>query len=277
VKKLLTVFVFFFASLGAEHLSAIQPVSRDRFPNLFQIPGRYGLASCDYLRGNDLDYIPPRELRLIRNEIFARHGHRFRDPYLQAHFAQQYWYRPLFDDVTHLLTPLEIANIRFIQEKERTNPEISDEEQFQIFLETYFADRWWPRTPRMLQYKFFVGNNDNSCILGARLSYHAKLPTTNNYVYLIHNSFWAGTSLCRFHLNLFQFNKRGDLLKVFPLGQSNGDPHIETMSNNRYEIWLFERFVGEDEETGIFYHVSTDTIRIPFHFDTNGQIIFTSN
>ena len=41
--------------------------------------GRYVLASCDSLRYDDLDYIPPRELRIIRNEIYARYGYRFKD------------------------------------------------------------------------------------------------------------------------------------------------------------------------------------------------------
>lgn len=38
-------------------------------------------------------YLDPAELRLLRNEIFARHGHSFQDPQLRAHFAGKSWYR----------------------------------------------------------------------------------------------------------------------------------------------------------------------------------------
>ena len=43
--------------------------------NVHEFPyesGRYVLASCDSLKDGDLNYIPPRELRLIRNEINNR-------------------------------------------------------------------------------------------------------------------------------------------------------------------------------------------------------------
>ncbi|MGD0112437.1 MAG: YARHG domain-containing protein [Armatimonadota bacterium] len=43
----------------------------------------------------DLDGLSARELDLLRNEIYARHGRKFRASDLQEYFAQQSWYRTL--------------------------------------------------------------------------------------------------------------------------------------------------------------------------------------
>lgn len=56
------------------------------------------------------------ELRIARNEIFARHGLRFRDPALQAHFAQFGWYRATTDNVS--LSPTEKANVALLKSAE---------------------------------------------------------------------------------------------------------------------------------------------------------------
>ena len=231
--------------------------------------GRYSLASCDLLKDDDLNYIPPRELRLIRNEIFARYGYRFKDTVLQAYFDKQDWYKPLRDDVEQYLTPLERANIKFILEKEKTNPDISDEEQFQIFLEKYIEypfDGW--QAPRMLLYKFLFVNNEIGKYVG-------QLPPANKYVYLI-NAYWTGCSTCPYSLSIYQFNKKGELLNKFSLGLSGGSPRIDKKSNNSYELW-FTEYNGfyEEEEEYVYDDVLTDTIRIQFHYDVDGQIIIT--
>ncbi len=58
------------------------------------------------------------ELDLMRNEIFARYGRRFRDPELQSYFSSQPWYQPRYSPEqfpTDLLTPLEIQNVEYIR------------------------------------------------------------------------------------------------------------------------------------------------------------------
>ena len=246
--------------------------------------GRYCVASRFELKGNDLNHIPPRELRLIRNEIFARYGYRFNDPALRAHFENQDWYMPLFDNVDEFITPLEHANIVFIMEKERTNPDISYEEQFQFFLESYFSGEWkWkePQIPEMLRHKFYIsafGNNGGHY-------YGERLPNTSNYVYLIHSVF-GGCSGCTYHNSIYKFNKKGELLETFYLGESDDYPHIVEKPNNRYEIrynfYPGMRYdVGDPDVTDEMWEeaVATpiDTIRYQFYYDNVGQIILLDN
>ena len=64
------------------------------------------------LRGLSAD-----QLRLARNEIYARRGRFFRDPALAAHFSRFAWYRPYAWDVP--LNAIEQANISLIASLER--------------------------------------------------------------------------------------------------------------------------------------------------------------
>ncbi len=57
------------------------------------------------------------QLRIARNEIFARHGFVFRSPDLRAHFARYGWYRPISQAVQ--LSPIEQTNVRLLLQAER--------------------------------------------------------------------------------------------------------------------------------------------------------------
>jgi hypothetical protein len=47
----------------------------------------------------DLSGLSKAELRLLRNEIYARHGQIFNSADLRAHFSRESWYRPRFKEV----------------------------------------------------------------------------------------------------------------------------------------------------------------------------------
>ncbi len=84
------------------------------------------------LPGSDSTYIDraviaalsQEELRLARNEIYARHGRMFDDPELVAYFTSKSWYEPLYDTATFdawgdsILNEYEIANRDLILEYE---------------------------------------------------------------------------------------------------------------------------------------------------------------
>ncbi|MCQ2287911.1 MAG: YARHG domain-containing protein [Muribaculaceae bacterium] len=54
-------------------------------------------------------------LRLMRNEIYARHGWSFSDPELKFYFESQPWYINLGDNSRVTLTPLEKKNVQSIK------------------------------------------------------------------------------------------------------------------------------------------------------------------
>lgn len=68
------------------------------------------------LTPDDIAYFGAGELRIARNEIFARNGFRFKDPSLRAHFSRFAWYQPTTDNVQ--LSAIEKANVALLKSAE---------------------------------------------------------------------------------------------------------------------------------------------------------------
>ena len=60
------------------------------------------------------------DLRVLRNEVYARHGRVFKDPELQKYFAAQAWYKPNPDFKDDMLNAIEAKNLAKIKEAEET-------------------------------------------------------------------------------------------------------------------------------------------------------------
>ncbi len=64
-----------------------------------------------------------KDLRILRNEIFARKGFIFKSKDLKEHFSQFPWYKPKYTDVTDSLSMIEKANIQIILSVEKEKKE----------------------------------------------------------------------------------------------------------------------------------------------------------
>lgn len=73
-------------------------------------------SSAQPLTSADIADLDKAELRLARNEIYARHGRIFRSPDLAAHFSRYAWYRPVAAEVS--LSPVEQRNVDLLQQAE---------------------------------------------------------------------------------------------------------------------------------------------------------------
>ncbi len=68
------------------------------------------------------------ELRIMRNEFFARRGRRYETPGFRSFFEWQDWYRPIKDQSKVKLNPIEESNVKVIEGYERKIREkITDE------------------------------------------------------------------------------------------------------------------------------------------------------
>ena len=76
-----------------------------------KIPGRYPYTSQMVMTWRDLVVFSLDELDIMRNEIFARHGHTFRTARYRDHFNAQQWYKATTNDATNQLTEIEQLNI----------------------------------------------------------------------------------------------------------------------------------------------------------------------
>lgn len=73
-------------------------------------------SSDRLLSAEELGNYSALELRIARNEIFARHGLRFSDPSLRTHFSQFSWYGATSDSVD--LSATEKANVTLLKSAE---------------------------------------------------------------------------------------------------------------------------------------------------------------
>jgi len=78
----------------------------------------YTLESAIQTSAFDLDGLSPEELRIKRNEIFARHGYRFKSADLTEFFSTFDWYKPRYENVDNKLTDADKVTIKYIQQLE---------------------------------------------------------------------------------------------------------------------------------------------------------------
>lgn len=83
-------------------------------PKLSSVPN----TSSRRLIESDLTGLSKKELRILRNEIYARHGYIFKSKDLADYFKQFDWYTPISDDVSSSLTAIEHYNVDFIKNHE---------------------------------------------------------------------------------------------------------------------------------------------------------------
>ncbi|RZJ99515.1 MAG: TIR domain-containing protein [Novosphingobium sp.] len=73
-------------------------------------------SSTRLLTSAEIAPLGPTTLRVARNEIYARKGRRFADPWLRDWFGRYAWYQPRFDTVE--LNDIEKQNVALIQQAE---------------------------------------------------------------------------------------------------------------------------------------------------------------
>ena len=79
------------------------------------ITGQYPYTSMKLVLPSELDYFSKAQLRVMRNEIYARHGYVFSSADLKAHFSKMSWYKPLNDNSKVHLSQLEQLNVDLIK------------------------------------------------------------------------------------------------------------------------------------------------------------------
>jgi len=112
-------------------------------------PGVYQLkfSAAPQFRGVSLY-----ELRILRNEVYARHGRRFETPWLRAYFKDATWYTPRASFTIAELSDIEKANIKVIQAVEaRRHEDLSARE-----LSNHDVEGLFPETARRLRNEIFA-------------------------------------------------------------------------------------------------------------------------
>jgi hypothetical protein len=82
------------------------------------VTGGFLFADSDrrLLKSDEVADLSKSELRIARNEIYARRGRKFKDKNLARHFEKFAWYRPQLGEIE--LTFIELQNVKLIQRYE---------------------------------------------------------------------------------------------------------------------------------------------------------------
>ena len=75
-------------------------------------------ASTTLLKSRDVENMYKRDLEVMRNAIYARHGYSFQNRDMRHFFDQVPWYIPMSVDVTNELTEVERKNIEILKRYE---------------------------------------------------------------------------------------------------------------------------------------------------------------
>lgn len=74
-------------------------------------------SSTALLTFDDIQYLSKEQLRLARNEIYARHGRKFEDEQVREYFESQWWYHGIIEPeafTEEMLSETERVNASFI-------------------------------------------------------------------------------------------------------------------------------------------------------------------
>lgn len=96
----------------------VSDVTGDSEVDTQKYPGKYPEGSITLLNAGDLNGYSRQQLRIMRNEIFARHGYIFNSEDLRNYFEKQSWYRAENYNVDNLLSRIERSNVALIKSLE---------------------------------------------------------------------------------------------------------------------------------------------------------------
>ncbi|MGF1533734.1 MAG: YARHG domain-containing protein [Bernardetiaceae bacterium] len=98
----------------------LKPMDKDSWQSYcarpFSFLGSYPFTAYVALDGPLVKGLDKKALTEMRNEIYARHGLDFPDEETKTYFASKDWYKPQYDDVENLLSPIEKFNIGFLND-----------------------------------------------------------------------------------------------------------------------------------------------------------------
>ena len=89
--------------------------------------GYYPNTSNQLLTQADIENYIKSDLRIMRNEIYARHGYSFKMVDMRTHFDNQPWYIPMTTDIRNKLSEIEVKNVELIKRYEQYAAEYYDE------------------------------------------------------------------------------------------------------------------------------------------------------
>lgn len=108
---------------SSEALNASTPRLKNSNKGIFAVASQRLLSKQELLSDEYSRY----DLKIMRNEIYARHGYIFsRGGEMELYFQSQSWYNPIYENVDDLLSSMELENIQTITQASGTKELLTD-------------------------------------------------------------------------------------------------------------------------------------------------------
>lgn len=106
------------ANVKGGRTSYAEPTNQAAYKKpILAFPGQFPESSERLLTEDDVSHKSAHGIKVMLNEIYARHGYIFQEKDLKKHFAGESWYKGTERSMGKLnLTPTEIQNIAFIKQ-----------------------------------------------------------------------------------------------------------------------------------------------------------------
>lgn len=93
--------------------------------------GRWPFLSTQIVPDHLMWRYPSGIIRLMRNEIYARHGYVFNSADLKKYFGSQSWYKPINNNASIKLSNIESLNVDILKSNETAAREGTDDEEIE--------------------------------------------------------------------------------------------------------------------------------------------------
>lgn len=207
---------------------------------------------------NFLLFMPKKDLRLLRNSIYAAKGYQFKSEDLFDYFTEKSWYCPKYENVDSLLTPEEIANINYIKLwEDKVYPDSINEYDYFIGLFKNSSEI----IPLYFQ-KYYLGliSYEKCCRTGDLLKQTNRFFTLIYHIDLCFPPSWSEPET-----SIVTINAKGEIINsqsIYPYYTIIGEDTIETYNIKWNEI---------DEDN---YEYEADTLgTYQYLIDNEGYII----
>lgn len=266
-----------------EESGSISKLEQTGVPNPPQkaptLPGLFPQASTRSLQKVELVKMPVSYLRIMRNEIFARHGYKFRSEDMQKHFKKQDWYQPQFEKVDTKLTSLEKENIALIKRLEKLiTGELAPKECFDFYqlmfpqLELPFelmTDKKSSGDGSLIPKYLNQTGHDFNLVVG-KVWENEKMMAL-----IIHEEVPNPPSFAPHQFQLFTFNPTGDIIDSLVIAYDDFDGYqAAIVEKDRFETKVFSYEFGEEEgPNGLPEVESVHQVRSEiYEIEANGKI-----
>jgi YARHG domain-containing protein len=107
-----------------EKQNTLEKIEWFNLSNNEKLNGKFQFASTQLLIDNVLYKYKPNQLKIMRNEIFARHGYIFKTNEMNEYFKSQDWYEPTGGNIGEKLSEIEKLNVKLIKRYEEENSKL---------------------------------------------------------------------------------------------------------------------------------------------------------